>query len=122
LNKSVDSRFGVIFGIVVLAAFVVVLAVSLATLGWSGPGEYRGVMVTLVASLLVTIVAGLAVAWVVANRMLLKADTRTGPSDEIPRIRGEMEVIRNTLESLGKKIEQADRESAARHKSDKGAQ
>ena len=77
LSKNIDPRLGVTFGIVVLAAFVVVLAVSLATLGWSGPGEYRGVMLTLVVSLLVMIVAALAVAWVVASRKLPMGDAGT---------------------------------------------
>jgi hypothetical protein len=130
LSKNIDPRLGVTFGIVVLAAFVVVLAVSLATLGWSGPGEYRGVMLTLVVSLLVMIVAALAVAWVVASRKLPMGDAGTTPSDEIQRIRKEldagigptneilrirkeMEVIRNSLESLVREaVDKADRERA----------
>jgi hypothetical protein len=121
LRKSIDPRFGVTFGIIVLAAFVVVLAVSLATLGWSGPSEYRRVMQTLVVSLLIIIAAALVGVWL-ASLMLPMENARTGPRDEIPRIRAEMEVIRNMLESPRKEIKQADGDHAVRHEPDKGAQ
>lgn len=168
MGKKIDPRFGATFGIVVSAAFVVVLAVSLAALGWSGPGAYVRVMVTLGVSLLVMTAAALGAAWVVAKREVRtdpsdkilrirrELDTETdpsekiqrirkelgaktdpsdeilrirqeldagiGPSDEILRIRKELDVMRNCLKSLVREaVEQADRERAVRHESDKGA-
>lgn len=145
MTKSINSRFGVTFVIVMLAAFVVVLAVSLATLGWSGPGEYLRVMLTLVVSLLVLIAAALAAVLMIAKRdagtdprdkiqririgtdaetdtsdevlrIRKELDAGIGPSNEILRIRKQIDVMRNNLESLVREaVKQADRERTARH-------
>jgi ABC-type nickel/cobalt efflux system permease component RcnA len=81
-----------------LAAFTVVLVVSVTTIGWHGTDAYVLIMLTLVASLLV-----LTTAAVLTGRLLARMRSRTkdrSPSSELKRLRDEVLTLRQKLDEL----------------------
>ena len=84
-KQSGDPQLIRTIGAVLLVAFVVVLTVSVATIGWNGTDDYLLVMVTLVVSLLVLMAATLAAGWILST-MQPEADEDRGPSSELKRL------------------------------------
>jgi uncharacterized membrane protein len=81
-----------------LAAFAVVLVVSVTTIVWHGTDAYFLVMLTLVSSLLV-----LTAAAVLTGRLLARmqpAVEGSSPSSELGRLRDEVLTLRQKLEEL----------------------
>ena len=85
-----------------LAAFVVVLTVSVATIAWSGTDDYVLVMVTLVVSLLVLMAATLAAGWILST-IQPAANADSGPSSELKQLLDRADVELDNFRKLRKR-------------------
>ncbi|MET0417007.1 MAG: hypothetical protein ABW022_13400 [Actinoplanes sp.] len=82
-----------------LAAFVVVLVVSITTIGWHGTGAYASVMRTLMASLLILMAAALLIGRLLAKVQPETAED-TSPSSELKRLRDQVVILTDTIVKL----------------------